>query len=316
MNGADDLIAGFTAKQFGLVALWQTRSVGIPDWVVKARSRSGHLVLELSGVYRLRGVPYTQDLRWLAGVLAAGPEAWLSHRAACAFHGFDLRFPKSEVTVAHERDCDLGGVVVHRTRRRHDVIVVRGIPVTTKPRTLLDSSAVLSYERFELLLQNATTEGLVKVEEMYAILDRRGGRGVPGITATRAALSGGLVDDKIQKKLELKIARILSTARVPKPERQYRLICKDGREVFLDTAWPEKKYAIEGLGMRWHGNASQAAKTRARGRSIRDSDWELDEYGWSEATETPDEIRRRAESFWEESGGLWLPNSSQNEDAA
>jgi len=121
MSGYDDLIAGFTAKQFGLVALWQTRSVGIPDWVVRARRDSGVLLVVHSGVYRLRGVPYTQELRWLAGVLAGGPEAWLSHRAAADFHGYDIRFLKPEITIAHERECDLDGIIDHRTRRKHDV---------------------------------------------------------------------------------------------------------------------------------------------------------------------------------------------------
>jgi hypothetical protein len=313
MSGPDDLVASFTAKQFGLVALWQTRSVGIPDHIVKARARSGVLVLELSGVYRLRGVPYTQELRWLAAVLAAGPEAWLSHRAGAAYHGFDIKRPKPEVTVAHQRDCDLPQVDCHRTRRRHDVIVVGGMPVTTKARTLLDCAAVMPSDAFETLLQNAVTSGLIKVEAMYAIVDHRGGRGVDGTTATRAALSGGLVDEKIQKKLELLVARIIDGARVPKPERQYELICRDGRQVFLDNAWADRKIAVEALGMRWHGNVRQAAKTRARARSITASGWDLYEYGWYEATETPDEIRRQCESFWEGSRRLWLPNSSQNE---
>jgi hypothetical protein len=315
-SGYDDLIAGFTAKQFGLVALWQTRSVGIPDWVVRARRESGVLIVVHAGVYRLRGVPYTQELRWMAGVLAAGPEAWLSHRAGANFHGFGIRFVRPEVTVAHARDCDVEGMVTHRTRRRHDVIVVRGMPVTTKARTILDCASVLPYDVFEELLQNAVTSGLLKLEEMYAILDHRGGRGVPGVTNTRLALSGDLVDEKIQRRLELIVARIVASANVPKAERQYPLVCADGREVFLDNAWPDRKIAVEAVGMRWHGNATQARKTRARSRSITASGWDHYEYGWYEATETPNELRRELESFWEGSRGLWLPNSPQNENPA
>lgn len=298
MNGVDDLIARFTATQFGLIARWQALDVGITDRLLQNRVENGTLVVVYPGVYRLRGVPFTQELRWLAGVLAAGPEAWLSHRAAATFHGFDIRFVKPEVTLAHERECDIDGVIVHRTRRRHDVITVNGMPITTKARTMLDAAAVLPYSTFEPLLQNAVTEGLLKVEAMYAILDHRGGRGVPGVTKTRLALSGGLVDEKIQKKLELIVARIVQSARVPRPVRQHPLVCADGRKVVLDNAWPDRKLAVEAVGLRWHGNAHQAAKTRARARSIQASGWEHYEYGWHDATEAVDTMRRELESFW------------------
>lgn len=316
MDGVDDLIAGFTAKQFGLIARWQAVAVGITDWHLQCRIENGSLVPVHVGVYRLRGVPFTQELRWLAGVLAAGPESWLSHRAAAAFHGHDIRFAIPEITVAHDRDCDIDAVIAHRTRRRHDVITVNGMPVTTKPRTLLDCAAVLPFPTFELLLQNAITGGQLKIEAMYSILDHRGGRGVTGVTATRAALSGGLVDEKIQQRLELIVARIVAGARVPRPVRQHPMTCDDGRQVVLDIAWPDRKRAVEALGMRWHGNARQAAKTRARARSIRASGWELDEYGWFEATETPHDVRRQIELFWAGSSGRGTKDPAQNEEDA
>lgn len=312
----DDLIADFTAKQYGLIARWQALGVGLTDKHLERRVQSGMLVVVLPGVYRLRGVPFTQELRWLAAVLAAGPEAWLSHRAGAAFHDFDIRFAKPEITIAHQRECRLDGVVAHRTRRRHDVITVRGIPVTTKARTMLDCAAVLPYDVFEELLQNAVTGGLLKVEAMYAILDRRGGRGVTGVTNARLALSGDLVDEKIQRKLELLLARIIAKAHVPKPVRQYELLCADGRRVFLDNAWPDRKIAVEAVGMRWHGNATQARKTRERSRSITGSGWDQYEYGWSEATETPDTIRADVESFWAGSTPTQGKFPAQNEGFA
>src|SRR3954464_6082592 len=107
-RGTDALIAQFTAKQFGLVARWQLLSVGVTDRLIHLRIARGMLIQVHDGVYRLRGVPYTQDLRWLAGVLAGGPEAWLSHRAAASLHGYEIRFLKPEVTVDHDRECDLG----------------------------------------------------------------------------------------------------------------------------------------------------------------------------------------------------------------
>ena len=166
----DELIASFTARQYGLVARWQLLAIGLTDRHIRERIANGTLVVVHPGVYRLRGVPYTQELRWLAGVLAAGPEAWLSHRAAAAFHGYDIRFLKPEITVAHERDCDLDGIIAHRTRRRHDVITVGGMPVTTKARTALDCAAVMPPAALEQMIEDAVAAGVVKIESLLATL--------------------------------------------------------------------------------------------------------------------------------------------------
>ena len=252
----------------------------------------------------------------MAAVLAGGPDAWLSHRAAGALHGLDLRRSKPEITIAHQRECDLGGIDAHRTRRRHDVISVRGIPVTTKPRTILDCASVMPFVAFETMVQDAVAGGLVKVESLYAILDRRGGRGVTGTVATREALSGDLVDEKIQRKLELILARIIRRAAVPTPVRQHELVCSDGRRVVLDNAWPDRKLAIEAVGMRWHGNAARAKRDRARHRSIAATGWTHVDYGWSEATEAPDTVRTEIESFWAGTTPADAEVPAQNELAA
>ena len=316
MSTTDDVIAGFTARQHGLVALWQTRGVGLADHLVHARRDAGVLIRIHDGVYRLRGVPFTQELRWLAGVLAGGPDAWLSFRAAAHFHGFDVRHPRPEITVAHGRECQLEGIDAHRTRRRLDVITVRGMPVTTKARTILDCAAVMPFPAFETMVQDAVVGGVVKVESLYAILDRRGGRGVAGTVAARTALSGDLVDEKIQRKLELLLARIIRGAAVPRPARQHELVCSDGRVVHLDNAWPDRKLAVEAVGMRWHGNAARAKRDRARRRSIVSTGWMHVDYGWSEATETPDAVRTEIESFWAGTRARGVRVPAQNEDLA
>jgi hypothetical protein len=175
-------------------------------------------------------------------------------------------------------------------------MVVDKIPVTTRPRTMLDLAAVLPMDQLQTVLQDAVTRGLVKVEQLMAIVDRRGGRGVNGTIALRTGLEGGLVDEALESKLELLLAAIIETADVPRPTRQFELICNDGRRVVLDNAWPDRRITVEGDGRRWHGNAEQARTTRARSRSIVASGWQHYVYGWAETTETPHDVRRELES--------------------
>jgi hypothetical protein len=313
MDGVDDLIAWFTARQHGAVARWQVDEHLMAQHLWDARVASGVLVAMYDGVYRLRGAPFTQDLRWTGAVLAGGPTARLTHLAGAAFHELDVKKSRPQITVAYDVVRSIPGVDVFRTRRDGDVITVRGIRVTTKARTVLDCATVLPFDRYEAFVQDAVTSGRVKIETLLAILDRRGGRGVDGTVALRTALEGGLVDEKIQKKLELLVARIVRRANVPSPDRQFELVCADGRVVFLDNAWPDRKIAVEPAGERWHGSAHRAARTRARARSITATGWSLYEYGWSDATETPDRTQRELESlFCEGSTGRAGVDPSQN----
>jgi hypothetical protein len=263
------------------------------------------------GVLRLAGVPFTHDLRWMAAVLEGGTGARLSHFAAAAVHGWDVRSSRPQITVPYARTVESPGIDVYRTRRLGDLVMVRNIPATSKARTALDLAAVMG-DRFPEFLQNTVNDGRVRVEQLLAVLDRRGGRGVEGTVLLRATLAGGLVDEKIQRRLELRLARLIRSADVPPPVRQLDLTCVDGRPVVLDNAWPQRKIAVEGEGLRWHGSASQARKTRERARSITASGWDLYAYGWSDVAETAEATRCEIESFFcEDSAGRSPAKSSQ-----
>ena len=296
MTGIDDLIAAFTARQHGLVARWQALGVGITAREFDYRVAHGQLIPVHPGVYRLRGVPYTRELRWLAAVLAGGDGAVLSHQAAGVVHHFDVKRTKPVVSTPHARHPEIDGVTWHRTRRHGDIVVVNKIPVTAKARTILDCAAVMPYEPYVLLVQDTVTSGRVQIEQLLAILDRRGGRGVDGTVKLRTALEHGLVDEAIESRLELIVARIVDRARVPSPIRQHPVIGADGKRYVLDSFWSGIDVAVEADGRRWHGNAEQARRTRARARAITATGIDLYVYGWAEATETPDEVRKEIEA--------------------
>jgi hypothetical protein len=295
MNEINDLITSWTARHNGLIARWQAYGLGITKQQFDHRVQTGMLIRVFHDVYRLCGAPFTRDMRWHAAVLAGGDGALLSHQAASVKHHYEIRCTRPVVTTPHARHPEIAGVTWHRTRRHQDMTIVDGIPMTSKARTMLDNAAVLSYELFEPLLQHAVTSGTLPIEQMLAIVDRRGGRGVPGITKTRAALAGGLVDEKIEKALELHIARIVDAASVPRPTRQHPVIGANGKQYFLDNFWADGMIAVEGDGRRWHGDPEQARQTRERARAIVATGIELYVYGWSEATETPGAVRAEIE---------------------
>ena len=299
MTEALHLLAAFTARQYGLVARWQALGGGVSEHALDHLVRRGVLLVVHPGVYRLRGVPFTQELRWLGAVLAGGPGAGLCGLAAADLHGFAVRRARPSIVVPFERKVRAAGVDVTRTRRRTDLVVVRKIPVTTRRRTILDLAPLLADSGYRDVVQDAIARNLVDVPSLLAVLDQRGGRGVDGTRKLRLVMCDELTDDRLESKLELLLARIVHAAvGVPRPELQHELTCSDGRSVRLDKAWPDRRIAVEANGRRWHSTESQVRKDRARRRSIVATGWQHYEYGWSDAVDTPLETRREIESLF------------------
>lgn len=297
-RATSDLIAWFTGRQHGVVARWQLLEAGVSTRAIEWAVESGALIPIQRGVYRLRGAPVTKEMRWHAATLAVGADGLLSRRAAAALHGLDgIRRSRPEVTGPYSRLPLLDGADAHRSRRltEHDRTVVDGIPVTTVARTLLDCAGVLPYDKVEHATHQAIIRKQVGQHELWVVIDRVCGRGVPGSTAIKTIAAGDATDATIQSALELVLKRIVDRCRIPATVRQHAFTCSDGRQVVLDTYIPEAQVAVEADGLRWHGTAKQLRDTRARSRSIQNSGVLHLAYGWADCHEAADEVRREVE---------------------
>lgn len=230
-----------------------------------------------------------------------GPDALLSRRAGAVLHGVEgIRRVTPDVTVPFGRLPVLPGVDWHRTRNltAADRTVRDGIPVMALPRVLLELCGIpwLSFEVVEHAIQHSVITKKVRIEDLLAVLDRVGGRGVDGTVRFRTITTGGLPDETIQSMVELLLDRIVDSAAIPNGVRQHPLICVDGRRVVLDRAWPDLRIAAEADGLRWHGTAAQHRATVARSRSIQASGYLHLQYGWTDCAETPDDTRRELEA--------------------
>lgn len=279
----------------GLVTLELSRADGIPDEVIDRRVAAGVLIPMHDGVYRHAAVPFTQDLRDLAAVLSCGSDAVLSHRAAARLHGFPrVRRAKPEVTSPHTDLPLVDGVDVHRTTRLQVVerTLVRGIPVTTPGRTALDYCAVTPLWLAKEVIVEAVVMKIVRPEDILATLERSAGRGKGGSVALREVASelGDLAS--LESVLELLVARIIDPLPIPTPVRQFPLTCADGREVRLDFAWPDVRFALEPNGRRWHDTPRRKRQTEARQASIRATGWTHEHCGWAEVHDEPRQLAR------------------------
>ena len=125
-----------------MISLAQLAKAGITPTMVRRRLEAGRLHRVHRGVYAVGTPALTREGRWMAAVLACGPEAVLSHASAAALWSISPTSPSwAHLTVpGNGGRRRRKGIVLHRstTLTPTDVTVRCGIPVTAHARTLRD----------------------------------------------------------------------------------------------------------------------------------------------------------------------------------
>src|SRR3954464_13075346 len=143
LNMVPVVIARLARKQHGVVTRTQLLREGVTAQQISGRVRSGALHRVYRGVSRVGHRAPSMEADYLAAVLACGPEARLSGRAAAHLLGL-LKGPVPPAEVTAPRQRCVPGVRVRRAQLdRADRAIHRGIPVTAVPRTLIDLAADL-----------------------------------------------------------------------------------------------------------------------------------------------------------------------------
>jgi very-short-patch-repair endonuclease len=247
------------ARQHGVVSRAQLLELGLGPAAIRQRLANGRLHPLMRGVYAVgRPVVETRG-RWMAAVLACGPEALLSHRSAAAL--WDLRRPREEeveVVVPAGLPSRRPGIRVHR-RRDHEAPgrrAVDRIPVTHPVATLVDLAACVPTWQLEAAINEADHLGLVDPEQLLAAIDslpRRAGMG-----ALRKLLATPTVT-LTSTQLERRFLPLARAAGLPAPRTQTWL---DGHRV--DFHWPELSLVVEVDSLRYHRTAFKQANDKRR----------------------------------------------------
>lgn len=247
------------------------------------------------GAFRLAGTPFTFDQTLMAACLAAGPGAVASHRSAAYLHGLPGLARWVEVTVAPARQPKIRDVLVHRsgldpTDRRE----LRGIPVTSAVRTLIDLAATLSGERMERLLDHALAHRLVGRVELSGGLDRLGRSGRKGAGVVAALLAARPETSRpIGSEFEADLLRALRSAGLPEPIPQFRVNLPNGEERFLDFAYPEVMLAIEADSYTWHAARLAWEADRERNNQLVAVGWSFLPLTWGAVRYDPKGVARK-----------------------
>ncbi len=140
----DTVVAALANARHGVVDRPTLLAAGLTRDEIDRRTKDRRLQVQYPGVYAVGHECLSADGHRMAAVLAGGPRTALSHRNAV--YAYEMRPEKShwiDITIRRGRGRRPPGVVAHRCKLDdEDVTVLRGIPITTPERALLDFAEV------------------------------------------------------------------------------------------------------------------------------------------------------------------------------
>ena len=234
--------------------------MGFDDAAIARRVASGRLHRLYRGVYAVGHTILPPRGWWLAAVLACGEGAVLSYRSAAAHWGIrPTAAARVDVTVPHTSGFRSSArIVVHRSRRPIERVVLDGIPVTTAGRTLVDLATALPRRDLEKACE--TAEALALSVECDP--------GHPGARRLRDALERDLTMTT-RSGLEDDFLALCDRYDIPRPHVNTLV------EGFLvDFCWPEERLIVETDGRR-HRTRAAFERDRARDALLTAVGWRV-----------------------------------------
>lgn len=281
-------IARIATRQNGNITHRQLLDAGLSRDEIVWRCEMGWLIRRHTGVFAVGHTPAARESRWHAAVLALGDGAALSYTSAAALSGMVRGTAIIEVTVpttaGHvKRD----GIVVHRQRLPPEhVTTLRGIPVTTPIRTLLDYAAVAPLDAVFKAFEQAQVHLHIPPAALAAeVICRPGQRGNGKL---RKALVGAVDPKDVRSVLELRFLRMCDQHGLPRPQVNVRM-----GEWMPDFYWPEWGLVVETDSVAFHSTAWAQQRDARKDDAMRSKGLAVLRLRWAEVTDRPAETARR-----------------------
>lgn len=291
-------IATLAGRQLQLITVSQLLECGMTRRAIYSQDHLGNLHRIHRGIYAIHPPPHGRDQRWLAAVLACGPEALLSREPAAAVQGFlEVASMIPHVTSPSGRGRRREGIVVHegtidpRDRRR-----VGSIPCTSADRVLVDLAPTRDEAEIERLLVAAESRRLVKRGRLAELIEER--RGLPGIGRLASVLA--LEPALTRSEMEAMFVPVWRLAGVPRPRVNHAVaVPTEPRPLHVDLAWPEIKLAVELDSQRFHGDWERAERDRERDQALALAGWVCHRFVRRAVVADPAHVAARIRALWE-----------------
>jgi hypothetical protein len=288
---ADRLIAELAGGQHGVIARRQLRCIGLTRDEIDYRVRLGRLHVIHRGIYAVGHRRVSLDGRRMAVVLACGHGARLSHRdAAAAYLIRHCNRNVFEVTVPRN-GRPRPGIQLHFARLPDDeVTTLRGIPITTVARTLLDLAAVCDRRDVEKAMKEAEVRRLAGPLSLPQLAARHPShRGTATVRAIVERLAAG--DEITKEEFASRLLSLLDWAGLPRPS--LNVWVRVGKRSYeCDCVWWEQEVMAELDGYAVHGTRQNFEGDRERDRVLQADGWRVVRITWRQLCDSPEAVVR------------------------
>jgi very-short-patch-repair endonuclease len=274
-----------------VISLPQLQLLGLGKAAVAKRAKNGRLYRVHRGVYAVGRPRLTMRGRWMAAVLACGPNAVLSHRSAAGLHGIrpDNR-ATADITLPGQSARRRPGIKVHRssTLTEADITIVDGIPCTTVARTLVDLGDVEGRRAVERAVDQAEVLRIFDLREVEDSLGRAGPRRGAGILS--AVLADYEEPTLTNRELEERFLALCRKASLPSPAVNDWVTLDDGVAYQVDFLWRDERLIVETDGQRFHGHRSAFENDRLRDQRLTLAGFTVVRFTWRQVTREPGRV--------------------------
>jgi predicted transcriptional regulator of viral defense system len=287
-RGVDVELGRLAVAQNGVVTRAQLEEMGLSEEALLKRVARGRLHRICSGVYSLTPEVMTERGRFMAAVLACGPDAVLSHQTAAYLWGLvDSWEEPIDVTAPNRRGRSPAGVAAHRdgSLQPIDKTSLHGIPCTSVARTLLDFAGV-EPERVRKAVAEAEVLRILDKPRLRALLKRSRRR--RGVARLRLILDTIRPQNKrTRSELERLFLEMCARTTLPPPEVNVWLPAPDGRRYQADFLWRDARRIIEADSRRFHDTDSSFLSDRKRQQQLELAGWRVSRCTWEEVELEP-----------------------------
>lgn len=275
-------LAAVARRQAGAFTRSQVRDAGLTDRQVERRIAEGRWVRLTPSVLVEAATPRTRLTEVWVCVLAAGPGAAIAGVTAAWWWGWADDDGRVHLVAPPGRRRRLPDrALLRRVETQPGAIVqLRGVPVTSKARTLADCLRLLDRSAASAVLDRSQQRAGPSLAAVAACLPHRGA----GCAQARSLLAAA---DGTAFEAERRCARVLRAARVVgwTPNYPVRI---GGRRYVLDFAFPELLIAVEIDGFAFHHDPVRFQRDRQRQNALVGAGWLVLRFTWHDLVDQPD----------------------------
>jgi hypothetical protein len=294
----DDRERDLGAETAGVWGTWAARAAGLTEDDIRGRRAAGEWQQLRKGTYADGGVEPDVFMRASSAVqaactprrfaVAAGRTAarmWsiplvddhdpATRRFEARHDDVALTFGETTARTLHSRQLELGA---------DDVCLLRGIPVLSLHRTLLDLPNVLRPDALVCALDHALHNAWVNEAELAELAESRAW--CPGVISFRRALA---LTDPLAESPHETLTRLVLRPVLPGLRSQVQILDRGMRPIArLDLGDEELRLGVESDGAAYH--RGRAAEDRQRDYR---TGWTIERCSWFETRCRPEQLRAR-----------------------